>query len=78
MPHNEQDLTEKEYYLIGCLAEPFGRGSKGLDRYTAEAKRLVLQGYLEQAAAGAPVGSSRYIVTPKGRAAWQAYRFTGP
>ncbi len=81
MPHNEQDLTEREYYLIGRLAEPVSRGrrgKKGLDHFTDEAKRLVQQGYLERAPTGVPVGNSRYIVTPKGRAVWQAYRFTGP
>ena len=78
MPHNEQDLTAKEYYLLGCLAEWSGYGSRRLHRYTAEAERLVWQGYLERAEIGVPVGTSRYIITPEGRATWQAYRFTGP
>jgi hypothetical protein len=77
--HNEQDLTEREYYLLGSLAEP-PRRNRDLDRYRAEAERLVQQGYLEKVATGAPAGKqvSLYRITHKGRAAWQAYRFTGP
>jgi hypothetical protein len=78
VPHNEQGLTEREYYVLGCLAEPLRRGVTGVQRYTAEAERLVQRGYLERAVIGTSVGNSRYIVTPKGQAAWQAYRFTGP
>jgi hypothetical protein len=77
VPHNEQDLTTKEYYLLGCLAEWSGYGGRRFHRYTAEAERLVQRGYLGWAATGVPIGNSRYIITPKGQAAWQAYRFTG-
>jgi hypothetical protein len=79
VPHNEQGLTEREYYVLGCLAEPLRRGVTGVQRYTAEAERLVQRGYLERAVIGTSVGKPYpYIITPKGWAAWQAYRFTGP
>jgi hypothetical protein len=77
VPHNEQDLTAKEYYLLGCLAEWSGYGNRGFHHYTAEAERLVQRGYLERKATGVRIGRSRYIITHKGRATWQAYRFTG-
>lgn len=76
--HNEQDLTEREYYLLGSLAEP-PRRNRNLHRYTAEAERLVQRGYLERGVTGAPSKQLfLYRITHKGRAAWQAYRFTGP
>ena len=71
MPQNEQELTEREYYLLGSLAEPRTR-NRDLHKYTAEAERLIQRGYLKREQ------FDRYTVTPKGRAAWQAYRFTGP
>jgi hypothetical protein len=75
---NEQDLTAREYYLLGSLAET-PRRNKNFNRYTAEAERLVQRGYLEKVAIGPPGDTqSLYRITRKGRAAWQAYRFTGP
>ena len=71
MPQNEQELTEREYYLLGSLAEPPSR-NRDLHKYAAEAERLIQRGYLERGQ------FDRYTITPKGRAAWQAYRFTGP
>jgi DNA-binding MarR family transcriptional regulator len=78
VPQNEQKLTEREYYLLGILAEPPTR-NRDLHKYTAEAERLVQRGYLERGVTGAPSKQLfLYRITPKGRAAWQAYRFTGP
>ena len=71
MPHNEQELTEREYYLLGSLAEPRAR-NRDLHKYTAEAERLIQRGYLKRGQ------FDGYTITPKGRAAWQAYRFTDP
>jgi DNA-binding PadR family transcriptional regulator len=81
MPHNEQGLTEREYFVLGNIAEPSrGQGNSMLHRFTAELERLAQRGYLERAVTGDPKGDqvSVYKITHKGRAAWQAYRFIGP
>ncbi|ANY78447.1 hypothetical protein BB934_09575 [Microvirga ossetica] len=62
-------MTEREYYLLGSLAEPPSR-NRDLHKYTAEAERLIQRGYLKRGQFDV------YTITPKGLAAWQAYRFT--
>ena len=79
MGRKEFELTARDYFLLGTLAEaanstdhlPYGCTD-------AHAKRLVREGYLERAATRAANGQEivRYRITPKGRAAWDAYRFT--
>jgi hypothetical protein len=69
VPQNERELTAREYYLLGSLAEPRAR-TKDLHKYTAEAQSLIKRGYLERKS------FDRYTVTPEGQAVWQAYRFT--
>ena len=77
--HNAFELTARDYFLLGTLAE----AANGIDHLPygctdAQAKRLVPEGYLERAATRAANGHEivRYRITPKGRAAWDAYRFT--
>jgi len=77
--HNAFELTARDYFLLGTLAE----AANGIDHLPygctdAQAKRLGQEGYLERAATGAANGHElvRYRITPKGRAAWDAYRFT--
>jgi hypothetical protein len=83
MSHEEIELTERDYYLLGMLAEETrykGRLPHGCTRDQAE--RLARAGYLGQeewkavVPGGQPV--TRYYVTEKGRAAWQNYRFIDP
>lgn len=80
MHHQEHSLTEREYYLLGSLAEPPRHGIRDLHRYTAEAERLVQRRYVERVVTDGSGGkqASLYRITHKGWAAWQAYRFTGP
>ena len=79
MGRNAFELTARDYFLLGTLAE----AANGIDHLPygstdAQAKRLVPVGYLEHAATHAANGHEivRYRITPKGRAAWDAYRFT--
>jgi hypothetical protein len=73
------ELTVRDYYLLGTLAEERVRhGDKVLKQYTAaEVERLVRGGYLRKAVASQPDETQPiwYGVTGKGWAAWQAYRF---
>ena len=79
MGRNAFELTARDYFLLGTLAE----AANGIDHLPygctdAQARKLVPVGYLERAATGAANGHEivRYRITPKGRAAWDAYRFT--
>ncbi|QRM28691.1 hypothetical protein [Microvirga sp. VF16] len=80
MGRKEFELTARDYFMLGTLAE----AANGTDHLPhgctdAQAKRLVEEGYLERAATRAADGREmvRYRITAKGRAAWAAYRFTG-
>jgi hypothetical protein len=85
--HPETELTEKDYYLLGMIAEGV-RYQGGRHRHKGElphgcsfdqAERLVREGYLEKMMFQA-IGRQeviRYAITEKGRAAWRGYRFAG-
>jgi hypothetical protein len=77
----ESELTARDYFLLGTLAERSRDNGRFLRRYTEdEVERLVQGGYLAWERFRAPDGSEaqRYCITEKGLAAWQGYRFTGP
>jgi hypothetical protein len=79
MSDGEIELTVRDFYLIGTLAEEWlHHGDRILKQFpAAEVERLVRGGYLKRAVANRPDGTLliRYDVTNKGWAAWQAYRF---
>ena len=86
--HEDIELTERDYYLLGLLVEGSHsrrqrsayRGHLPRGCTDAQAERLVQAGYLESTVLH-PDGSGqkviRYSVTEKGRAAWRTYRFKG-
>jgi len=71
-------LSEPDYYLLGRLAETV-RGAGSLPRGCRESQAKLLEqgGYLKRVQHFGASGSHAviYEVTPKGREAWQAYRF---
>jgi hypothetical protein len=80
MSRDETGLTDRECYLLGTLAQATSGRRKLPRAHAAEADRLVQGGYLERTATRAPGGTeiTRYHVTDKGWAVWQAYRFLDP
>jgi hypothetical protein len=77
--HDETKLSARDYYLLGLLAERTANRDRLLSRYTDdEVARLVQAGYLKWETFRSPNGAKfqSYSITPKGQAAWQAYRFT--
>ncbi len=76
MSEDETRLTERDYYLLGMLAERQAqRGWLPRGCTDEQAELLVRAGYLERVAVSGLPGP--YAVTAKGAAAWQAYRFRG-
>ena len=78
MSYKEIELTNRDYFLLGTLAERNGREGRFLHRYNDdEVERLVLGGYLEWEMSPVPDGTQakHYSLTRKGQAAWRAYRF---
>ncbi|KLK91309.1 hypothetical protein AA309_20840 [Microvirga vignae] len=81
MSDHEIQLTERDYYLLGVLAEEVRGHTQALRRYPEDGVvRLVRGGYLERVTLPAWNGreAKHYRITPKGRAAWRTHRFTDP